>query len=96
LSQGSPHRSRSRCFPYPSAERRLAAAPPVSCAGLKLSMNFIASDIQPFSHAPLVFSGCKSTTFLITGKHFFQLFSITITITLIIKRKKINLHQFLS
>jgi len=36
----------------------------------------------PLSSTPLVFSGCKSTTFLITGKHFFQLFFIKHTINL--------------
>ena len=89
FSQGSSHRSRFLLWSLSQCGPRLAADPTVSCAGLKLSMNF-ASDCLPFSQTPLVFSGCKSTTFFLTRNNFFQLFSYLIPITLIVKKKKFN------
>ena len=60
--------------PFP----RAAPAAQVSCAGLRLSKNFRSRfpSLRPLFRSE---SGCKSTTFFQTGKHFFQIFFIYFT-----------------
>ena len=76
------------------ANRIAAAAPSLSCAGLKLSKN---SPLPlPSSHPSPVESGCKNTTFPRHDKHFFQLFFIYHRISLDNKEKKFTQEKFFS
>ena len=61
------------------------------CAGLKLSKNSLPRPLSvPLS---LGESGCKSTTFYITRKHFFQLFFVKSRIHVIYNKKKFHINK---